>query len=98
MVQCSVADVRRSAKKNRRMSGMSWIFIGLLVFFIGAAAFTALMAPVRKGYEHCASAPVVKSYIGVDEFNNTDQGVILMRERSRRTCGQGRSGRRRRDS
>src|SRR5215211_4338640 len=35
-------------KKKRRMSGMSWIFIGLLVFFVGAAAFTALVAPMRK--------------------------------------------------
>ena len=27
---------------------MSWIFVGLLVFFVGAAAFTALVAPLRK--------------------------------------------------
>src|ERR1043165_2651066 len=58
-------------KKKRRISGMSWIFIGLLVFFIGAAAFTALVAPMKKRVE-MARAPVVKSYIGVDEFNKTD--------------------------
>ena len=63
-------------KKKRRMSGMSWIFIGLLVFFIGAAAFTALVAPMRKNVE-TARAPVVKSYLGVNEFNQTDEGVIL---------------------
>jgi S1-C subfamily serine protease len=64
--------------KRRRMSGLSWLFVGLLVFFIGAAAFTALVAPVRERAQF-ASAPVVKSYIGVDEFQNTEdgQGVTL---------------------
>ena len=65
-------------KKKRRMSGMSWIFIGLLVFFIGAAAFTALVAPMRKstGIE-VPHVVAVKSYLGVNEFNQTDQGVIF---------------------
>ena len=64
--------------KRRRMSGLSWLFIGLLVFFIGAAAFTALIAPVRKS-EHFSSVPVVKSYIGIDEVTEMDnkQGVVL---------------------
>jgi S1-C subfamily serine protease len=64
-------------KKRKKMSGMSWIFVGLLVFFIGAAAFTALVAPVRQGGRNFVSEPVVKAYIGVDEFTNTDQGVIF---------------------
>lgn len=63
-------------KKKRRMSGMSWIFIGLLVFFIGAAAFTALVAPMKKRVE-VAREPVIQSYLGVDEFNKTDEGVIF---------------------
>jgi len=29
-------------KKRRRIGGMSWVFVGLLVFFVGAAAFTAI--------------------------------------------------------
>ena len=65
-------------KKKRRMSGMSWIFIGLLVFFIGAAAFTALVAPIKRGVgAGVARAPVVKSFLGVNEFNETDDGVIF---------------------
>ena len=59
------------------MSGISWIFIGLLVFFVGAAAFTALVSPARRDSNSFVSKPVVKSYIGVDEFTNTDQGVIF---------------------
>ena len=64
-------------KKKRRMSGMSWIFVGLLVFFIGAAAFTALVAPMKKRNVEIASAPVVKSYFGVNKFEKTDEGVIF---------------------
>lgn len=65
-------------KKKRRMSGMSWIFIGLLVFFIGAAAFTALVAPMKKRAEVARErAPEIKSYFGVNEFNQTDEGVIF---------------------
>jgi C-terminal processing protease CtpA/Prc len=65
-------------KRRRRMSGMSWIFVGLLIFFIGAAAFTALVAPIRtRVQEQRARALVTKSSIGIDEFENTDRGVML---------------------
>jgi serine protease Do len=65
-------------KKKRRMSGMSWVFLGLLVFFVGAAAFTAIVAPMRKsGNVGFAQVAVVKSYLGVDEFDNTEEGVIF---------------------
>jgi|SRR5687768_15708238 len=63
--------------KRRRMSGLSWLFIGLLVFFIGAAAFTALIAPVRQR-QSSISTPAVKSYIGIDEVNNTEGGQAVM--------------------
>jgi hypothetical protein len=64
-------------KKKRRLSGMSWLFVGLLVFFVGAAAFTALVAPMRRGTNIVQRTAVVKSSIGADEFNNTDEGVII---------------------
>jgi len=68
------------AKKRRRMSGLAWLFVGLLVFFIGAAAFTALVSPVRQRVGVVSRGPVVKSYIGVDDedgFEETDQGVMI---------------------
>lgn len=74
--EAPTAVLPATQKKKRRMSGMSWIFIGLLVFFIGAAAFTALVAPIKKRVD-VARAPVVKSYLGVNEFNQTDDGVIF---------------------
>jgi len=64
-------------KKKRRLSGMSWLFIGLLVFFICAAAFTAIVSPVKKSIEVARGEPVVKSYFGVENFNETDNGVIF---------------------
>ena len=73
----AVADSAAVPKKKRRISGMSWIFVGLLVFFVGAAAFTALIAPLRKSANIVQRTAVVKSYIGVDEFNDSDQGVIF---------------------
>ena len=63
-------------KKRRRMSGMAWIFIGLLVFFVGAAAFTAIISPSRH-IGSIVKAPVVKSYVGVDGFDTTDNGVTF---------------------
>lgn len=74
----TVTALPAQPKKKRRMSGMSWIFVGLLVFFVGAAAFTAIVAPMRKsGNIGFVQVPVVKSYLGVDQFNNTDDGVIF---------------------
>src|SRR5215510_606522 len=73
-----VASLPKTPKKKRRISGMSWVFVGLLVFFVGAAAFTAIVAPMRKTPSFAVSQVVApKSYLGVDEFNNTDDGVIF---------------------
>src|SRR4051794_24575857 len=73
----AVTDSAALPKKKRRISGMSWIFVGLLVFFVGAAAFTALISPLRHTANIVQRSTVVKSYIGVDEFNNSDQGVMF---------------------
>jgi membrane-associated protease RseP (regulator of RpoE activity) len=73
----AVADSAAVPRKKRRLSGMSWIFVGLLVFFVGAAAFTALVAPLRKTANIVQRAAVVKSYIGVDGFDTSDQGVYF---------------------
>ena len=73
----AVADSAVTPKKKRRMSGMSWIFVGLLVFFVCAAAFTALITPLRRTANIVQRTSVVKSYIGVDGFDTTDQGVIF---------------------
>ncbi len=54
---------------------MSWIFIGLLGFFVVAAAFTALVAPLRN-HTIVDRTPVVKAIVGA-EFDQSDEGVRL---------------------
>jgi len=57
---------------------MAWVFVALLVFFVGAAAFTAILSPARQrgragvGF---VAPPTVKSYFGVDGFDTADDNV-----------------------
>ncbi len=64
-------------KKKRRITGMSWIFVGLLGFFVVAAAFTALVAPLRNS-PVVSRTSVVRAVVGAD-FDQTDDGVLLER-------------------
>jgi S1-C subfamily serine protease len=61
------------AKRAKKMSGMTWMFIGLLVFFLSAAVFTAVVAPIRRsiGPEISIPAPP-RAYVGVDSFESAD--------------------------
>lgn len=62
-------------RRKSRMSGTSWMFIGLLIFFITAGVFTAIVKQVRPRIGRVPTAPsfvVSKSYIGVDEFETAD--------------------------
>ena len=74
----TVTPLPAPSKRKRRMSGMSWIFVGLLIFFVAAAAFTAMVAPMRKsGSVGIVQLPVVKASLGVGDFNKTEDGVIF---------------------
>lgn len=65
-------------KKRRKMSGMAWVFVGLLIFFVGAAAFTAIINPIRNNAGgSIIKLPVPKSYVGVDGWDTTDNGVTF---------------------
>jgi len=70
------ASAPLAPKKKRRRSGMTWIFVGLLIFFVGAAAFTAIVNPVRNNVTLVRN-PVVKAYVGVDGWDTTDNGVTF---------------------
>lgn len=61
---------------------MAWVFVALLVFFIGAAAFTAVLTPrISQGVKTSGfnTAPKTKSFIGVNSFDtaDNDQGVTF---------------------
>ncbi len=63
------------------MSGMAWVFVALLVFFVGAAAFTAVISP-RQAMRSGGFTPTVmkpKSFLGVDAFDTAEnnEGVTF---------------------
>jgi membrane-associated protease RseP (regulator of RpoE activity) len=61
-------------KRRRKISGMTWIFVGLLAFFVCAAAFTAIVTPFRPQVH--SSAPVSpRSYVGVNGFETVEGAV-----------------------
>ncbi len=63
-------------KRRRRMSGMTWMFLGLLIFFIAAAGFTAIIRPIRRNINaEIARAAPPRSYVGVDSFDTAEGGV-----------------------
>ena len=65
-------------RRRRRMSGMAWVFVALLVFFVGAAAFTAVLTPRRVAVRGGGFTPVInhpKSFVGVDGFEDADDNA-----------------------
>jgi serine protease Do len=59
------------------MSGMTWMFLGLLIFFIAAAVFTAIVTPIRRGggVAVITRPSVPRAYVGVDAFDTVEGGV-----------------------
>jgi hypothetical protein len=65
-------------KRRGGMSGMSWMFICLLIFFVAAAGFTAIVKQVRPRINRGVAVAVVpRSYAGVDSFDTTEGGVTF---------------------
>ncbi len=68
-------------RRCRKTSGMTWIFLALLGFFLTAGIFTALFSPVRRGFNgpgFTAAPPAApRSFVGVDGFDSTDGGVTF---------------------
>ncbi len=64
-------------KRKRRLSGMTWMFIILLVFFVGASVFTAIIKQRGGGMPAGFSTPAApRSVVGVDEFDTADEGGV----------------------
>jgi S1-C subfamily serine protease len=57
------------------MSGMSWMFIALLVFFIAAAGFTAIIRPIRQNVRVQFAQSAQRSYAGVSSFDTADDNA-----------------------
>ena len=64
-------------KRKKRMSGMSWMFIVLIVFFVAAAGFTAIIRPIRRNVHVQFAQSSPRAYAGVNSFDTTDGGVTF---------------------
>ncbi|SRR6266516_13643 len=66
-------------KKRKAISGMAWLFIGLLIFFVVGGAFTSVIRQVRQGVHMGApSAPL--AYVGVDNFRDAEGGGVTFND------------------
>ena len=71
------AAARHLGKRRKRMSGMAWMFLGLLIFFVAAAGFTALVSPIRRAVRIEMPAAPPRSYVGVNSFDTAEGGVTF---------------------
>lgn len=63
--------------RAKKMSGMTWMFVGLLVFFLAAAVFTAVVTPIRRAVAPAISVPAPqRGYFGVNGFESVDGGGV----------------------
>ena len=73
------AQMQWNKKHKQKLSGMTWLFIALLVFFVAAGAFTALRRPIRSGVNiTLPSAP--QAYVGVDNFRDAEGGGVTFND------------------
>ncbi len=65
-------------KRRKPMSGMAWMFLGLLIFFVAAAGFTALVTPIRRAARIQTMPPASpRSFVGVNSFDTAEGGVTF---------------------
>src|SRR5213078_1428240 len=62
-------------RKKKGMSGMTWIFLAMVVFFLTAGVITQFIRPARRNPPFAVLAP--RSYFGVKSFDTTDGGVTF---------------------
>ena len=68
-------------KRKKRMSGMTWMFLGLLIFFVVAAGLTAVIRQVRPNLPVVVQPAPPRSYFGIENFDTAenDTGVVFDR-------------------
>lgn len=58
------------------MSGMTWIFLAIVIFFMSAGLLTRFARPNRSG-PALSTAAAPRSYFGINQFETTDGGVTF---------------------
>jgi serine protease Do len=54
------------------MSGMTWIFVGLLIFFIVGGIFSAVIKPIRDRVRVQIAQQSPRSFVGVNNFQTAE--------------------------
>ena len=67
------------ARRRKRMSGMTWIFLAVVIFFISGGLLTQIIRQVGHGINAGTFAPpaALRSYAGVTPFETVDGGVTF---------------------
>lgn len=64
-------------KRKRKLSGMTWMFLILLIFFVTAAVFTAVVRSPRGNMPAGITSTISqRSFVGVDGFDSADEGGV----------------------
>ena len=63
-------------RKKKRLSGMTWIFIAIMIFFVSGGLLTRLARPSRRAFP-IITAPASRSYFGINQFRTADGGVTF---------------------
>lgn len=66
-------------RRKKRMSGMTWIFLAMIAFFMVAGVVTQIVKPFRNiaGITAPPTASAPRSYFGINSFDTTDGGVTF---------------------
>jgi serine protease Do len=64
-------------RRGLGFTGMSWLWIGLAIFFAGGGLMSAFMKGTRGRIPRVIAPAVSRSYVGVDGFKTTDGGVTF---------------------
>lgn len=71
----SVSPGGQMRKRRRRMSGMTWIFVALLIFFIVGGIFSAIVKPIRDNVRVQFAQPDTRSFAGVNNFQTAEGNI-----------------------
>lgn len=62
-------------KRKKRMSGMTWMFLGLLIFFVVAAGLTAIIRTVPNNRVSVTQPAPPRSYFGIENFGTAENNA-----------------------
>jgi predicted metalloprotease with PDZ domain len=64
-------------RRKKRLSGMTWIFFAVILFFSGSALLSLFVPRFNRGGPQFGIPASPRSYVGVNGFENTEGGVTF---------------------